>query len=824
MSKTFADLVAFLAGFSHDPYKFVMAAFPWGEKGTELERMSGPDEWQKDVLNDIRDGLKDPSTVIREAVASGNGIGKAQRLTDVIDTPNGPRTWGDIRPGDYVFGSDGNATKVIQCRRYESIPFYRVHFDDGAYLDVSSGHLWAVKGRNERRRGKGWRVMSTLDIVQAGVTRKSGSNPHAKQWEIPIQGAVEYPARAVSVPPYYLGVWIGDGGAGSSRYTKPYPEIQENLEALGLVCNRCDGDVVYVHGMGTELRSYGLLDLRSSERFIPDVYKYNTAEIRRDVLRGLMDTDGEVNKAGSLIYSTTSRRLADDVMWMVRSLGGKARMQPTNKQGWYYKDGKRVDCRECYRITMTLPFNPFSIKHRKERYKADIQHRYRARYIASIEPVGEYDGMCITVDNDDGLYQARDFIVTHNSAIVSWIIIWAMATHEDTRGVVTANTEAQLRAKTWAELSKWYRLFIARDMFTLTATSIFCVQEGHERTWRVDAIPWSKDNPEAFAGLHNQGKRILMLFDEASAIYDEIWNVAEGAMTDADTEIVWCAFGNPTRPQGKFYECFHSAKAMWHTRQIDSRNVAISNKQQLREWEEQYGEDSDFFKVHVRGIFPSASDNQLISRQLVDVALRRELEQKLYKFAPVIIGVDPAWTGGDMLAIVMRQGLYSKVLELMPKNDNDLAVGRRIAKYQDDYGATAVFIDMGYGTGIYSVGRDMGRSGWRLVSFAEAADGDEYANKRAEMWAQVKKWLEEGGSIDDEGLADELTGPEAYINRRGKLQLESKDDMKKRGLASPNMADALALTFAFPVHIDGNHNAKYRRARRSGKLRRVGTL
>ena len=209
------------------------------------------------------------------------------------------------------------------------------------------------------------------------------------------------------------------------------------------------------------------------------------------------------------------------------------------------------------------------------------------------------------------------------SALVSWIIIWAMATHEDTRGVVTANTEAQLRAKTWAELSKWYRLFIAKDMFHFTATSIFCVQEGHERTWRVDAIPWSKDNPEAFAGLHNQGKRILMLFDEASAIYDEIWNVAEGAMTDSDTEIIWCAFGNPTRPQGKFYECFHSAKAMWHTRQIDSRSVAISNKQQLREWEEQYGEDSDFFKVHVRGIFPSASDNQLISRQLADGALRR---------------------------------------------------------------------------------------------------------------------------------------------------------------------------------------------------------
>lgn len=422
---------------------------------------------------------------------------------------------------------------------------------------------------------------------------------------------------------------------------------------------------------------------------------------------------------------------------------------------------------------------------------------------------------------------AREAVASGNgigkSCLVSWIIIWAMATHEDTRGVVTANTESQLRAKTWAELAKWYRLFIAKDMFQFTATSIFCVQKGHEKTWRVDAIPWSKDNPEAFAGLHNQGKRILMVFDEASAIYDEIWNVAEGAMTDRDTEIIWCAFGNPTRPNGKFYECFHAAKAMWHTRQIDSRNVAISNKQQLKDWEEQYGEDSDFFKVHVRGIFPSSSENQLISRALVDTALRRKLEKRQYDFAPVIIGVDPAWTGGDMLAIVMRQGLYSHVLELIPKNDNDLAIGRKVARYQDEYKASAVFIDMGYGTGIYSVGHDLGRRDWRLVSFAESAESPEYVNKRVEMWAEVKKWLQDGGAIDNKGLADELTGPEAYINRSGRLQMESKDDMKKRGLASPNMADALALTFAFPVKID-NMRTKYRKARREGKLRRVGTL
>ena len=114
--------------------------------------------------------------------------------------------------------------------------------------------------------------------------------------------------------------------------------------------------------------------------------------------------------------------------------------------------------------------------------------------------------------------------------------------------------------------------------------------------------------------------------------------------------------------------------------------------------------------------------------------LIRATEKSQYSFAPIILGVDPAWTGGDMLAIVMRQGIYSKVLEEIPKNDNDLAGGRKIAHYQDETGAAAIFINMGYGTGIYSVGKDMGRTNWRLVLFAEKPDQPQYANKRAEIW------------------------------------------------------------------------------------------
>lgn len=385
------------------------------------------------------------------------------------------------------------------------------------------------------------------------------------------------------------------------------------------------------------------------------------------------------------------------------------------------------------------------------------------------------------------------------SALVSWIILWAMSTHEDTRGVVTANTDGQLKSKTWPELATWYHRFIAKEMFTLTATSIFANQEGHERTWRIDAIPWSERNTEAFAGLHNHGKRILVVFDEASAIIDKIWEVTEGAMTDADTEKIFVAFGNPTRTNGRFFDCFHKHRKYWRTRQVDSRDVPISDKKQIATWEEQWGEDSDFFKVRVRGVFPSASESQFISQTIVDTAVKRVPNPLAYQKLPVVIGVDPAWTGADSLEIYMRQGPYAKHLLTMQKNDNDIRTAGLIAKFEDEYHAAAVFIDAGYGTGIYSAGQTMGRM-WRLVNFAEKPMDESYANKRAEMWGGMKKWLIAEGMIeDDQQLKDDLVGPEAYINLRGKLQLESKDDMKKRGLSSPNKGDALALTFAYPV-------------------------
>lgn len=386
------------------------------------------------------------------------------------------------------------------------------------------------------------------------------------------------------------------------------------------------------------------------------------------------------------------------------------------------------------------------------------------------------------------------------SAEMGMISNWAMSCYSDCKIVTTANTDGQLRTKTAPEVGMWARRSITGHWFDVQATSIKAKAQGHSETWRQDFIPWSANNTEAFAGLHNKDRIVVLLFDEASKIDDSVWSVAEGALTDENTVIIWIVFGNPTRNSGRFRECFRKYRHRWHHLQIDSRTVPGTNKKKIAQWAEDHGEDSDFFKIRVRGQFPSQSALQFISGDDVDLARKRHLRKDQYSFAPTIIGVDPAWTGDDALEIMLRQGLYSKSLATVPKNDDDVAIANLIWRLEQEYQADAVFVDGGYGTGIVSAGNAMGRS-WQLVWFSGKVINAGYVNKRAEMWGEMKAWLKAGGVIDekDEELYQDLIGPETVPRLDGKILLESKEDMKERGLPSPNRGDALALTFAAPV-------------------------
>src|SRR6516165_12526948 len=261
------------------------------------------------------------------------------------------------------------------------------------------------------------------------------------------------------------------------------------------------------------------------------------------------------------------------------------------------------------------------------------------------------------------------------TCLTSWIILWAMSTCGDCRGILTASNEAQLYTRNRAELRKWYRLFRGRDFFELTATALISADPAHEQTWRLDLLPWNEHRPEAFAGLHNQGRRILVVMDEASVIPPIIWQTLEPVMTDVNTEIIWAVFGNPLHSVGPFRECFGRFSHRWTGFHVDARDVTISDKEQIKAWGEDHSEDSYFYMTRVRGEFPSFSALQFIPNDLVEAAMTREIKHQPND--PLVLGVDVARFGDDCSVIYARKGMDARSILPMVYRGTSQAIGSR---------------------------------------------------------------------------------------------------------------------------------------------------
>ena len=395
------------------------------------------------------------------------------------------------------------------------------------------------------------------------------------------------------------------------------------------------------------------------------------------------------------------------------------------------------------------------------------------------------------------------------SALVAWIIYWAMSTCEDCKGVVTANTETQLKTKTWAELAKWHRMALNQHWFEFTATALYARDPRHERTWRIDMVPWSERNTEAFAGLHNQGKRVLLVFDEASAIPDNIWEVSEGALTDKNTEVIWCCFGNPTRNTGRFKECFPGGRFAhrWDHRQVDSRSAKMTNKTKLQKWVDDYGEDSDFVRVRVRGVFPRAGTCQLISQEAVGDARKRHNQKN--RHLPIILSLDVARFGSNKTVPCLRQGRVAHIIDRW-RGYGIVQSAEAFIRLIDLHDPDAIVVDEdGIGGGVIDILRARGydkRHGREILygfhGGYKAFDETKYYNRRAEVWCLMRDWFEkETPDVDDEQtLEQDLIGLEYGLDAKGRFQLETKDHMEDRGLESPDEGDALAMSFAVTLN------------------------
>jgi hypothetical protein len=391
------------------------------------------------------------------------------------------------------------------------------------------------------------------------------------------------------------------------------------------------------------------------------------------------------------------------------------------------------------------------------------------------------------------------------SALVAWLIKWGMDTKPDTVGVVTANTETQLKTKTWVSLGKWHHMSITKDVFRLTATAYYHPE--YERTWRVDMVPWSERNTEAFAGLHNLTRRILLIMDEASAVPDMIWETAEGALTDERTQILWCVYGNPTRNTGRFKECFDGGQfaQYWEHSQVDSREVSFTNKEQIKRWIDAYGDDSDFVRIRVYGMFPRVGEMEFFSADDIAAAMAREAISHISD--PLALGNDVARYGKNSSVTWPRKGRDARTYARRRYQGlNTVQFADKIFETNFELHADGIMIDGGgVGGGVVDSCRAKMLYVYEVQFGAKdtvphtvfGSQGEKYANMRSGMYGAMRSWLKTGMLPDDPEVKKQFGAIKYTFNKKDEIQLISKEDMLK---LDPDLElddiDALATTFA----------------------------
>jgi hypothetical protein len=388
------------------------------------------------------------------------------------------------------------------------------------------------------------------------------------------------------------------------------------------------------------------------------------------------------------------------------------------------------------------------------------------------------------------------------SATVAWLNYWLMSTRINGRGVVTANTGNQLETKTWPELAKWHAMAINKHWFQWTSTSFYfkAYPEEQRKNYMINALTVSEENTEAFAGLHNEGSAVWAIFDEASGIEGRVWEVVEGALTDG--EPFFFAFGNPTRADGEFYECFHKHKDLYWKLHVDSREVSHTNKHHLETIIKKYGADSDAAKVRVYGQFPIMSYNGYITVQAVTDAAERDLYPDTG--AALIMAVDVARFGDDSTVIRFRQGNDARSIAKHTLHGKDgIEVAKVVGELADRYRPDAIVIEsVGPGVSVIDQLKVMRYNVIAVHPGARAINEEMvYGNQRMLWWSEMRDWLMDGGCIpDDPDLFRDLTSIQyRYDNSEARMFMEPKKDMKSRGLPSPDDGDSLALTFAVKI-------------------------
>jgi phage terminase large subunit len=378
------------------------------------------------------------------------------------------------------------------------------------------------------------------------------------------------------------------------------------------------------------------------------------------------------------------------------------------------------------------------------------------------------------------------------TTFIAWVVLWFAMTRFPFKIPITANSQDQLRDVVWPELRKWH----ARLPEPLRAEIEISAERLHLKSAPqafAVARTASKDNPEALQGFHEDN--LLFVIEEASGIDDIVFEVAQGALSTPGAKVVMCA--NPTRTSGYFHDTHHGLRHRWRTMRVNSEDVPRA-RGHIEDIIAKYGKESNTYRVRVLGEFPDTEDDAVIPLVLCEAAVARMVQPTAFR---PVWGLDVARFGDDQTALCKRQGnTVLEPLKCWRGKDTMQTAGLIVDEWRqtdERDRPSAILVDViGLGAGVVDRLRELGLP-CRGINVGEAASAsDRYMRLRDEAWFKAREWLMAGDCKlpDDQALIAELTAPHYRIESSGKIKVESKDDLKKRGLNSPDLADAFILT------------------------------
>jgi len=807
MSAFETKLVEAIESTVYDPLKFVKLVYPWGEPGA-LEPYSGPDKWQERLLIDLGEQLKSGHPV-RMATTSGHGVGKSSLVAwlvqwfistrphpQIVVTANTREqllkktfrelsVWHKRLLNKHWF--EWTATKFYHKSHPETwfaaaVPWSAENSE--AFAGTHAKHVLVIfdeachDDKTEVLTSVGWRLFKDLTGAEELLTM----NPETGQC------FYETPTR-LFVSPYDGEMWEYTN-RGVNFCVTPRHKMWEQRYSP-----HSDNSAGY-----TKWRATPIAEITAKEFYIPKTIPvWEGAELSHFLLP---EYAGERKR-----WEETAIPMLD-WMWFL---------------GWYYSEGSltfqangrpcevRVAQKDpaalhqlcnkvsewgCSASVYTSPTTPqLSIRHRglaeylythgkgclEKRLPPEVRQATRGQQRVFLDAFCQGDGYVkgnrrILYTSNKGLADDLHEVALkagYNSTVTVRSLkgkIAQFATHTATSscdGYVISLAESDPRAK---------------------------VRQAHIRKIAYSGVVYCAEVPTHHLLLTRRNG--VAMWSGNSGVDDVIWEVTEGAMTTEGA--CWATFGNPTRNTGRFRECFGSFRHRWTTYKVDGRDALMTNKVQLNQWIEDYGEDSDFCRVRIKGEFPRAGSNQFIPSDFVERCIAANLPDDLE--ATKALGVDVARFGTDQSIILRRHG--RKVAPLRKFRGVDtMQLAAYVAEEIDEWEPDAVFVDgNGLGAGVVDRLRSLNYRVIDVLGQSSPNNKDKYANKSAEMWGEMRDWLRGDSQIpDDPGLRDGLIGREYGHNARNAIQLEKKEDMKARGLVSPDEADALALTFAEPV-------------------------